>query len=184
RPDCVDEEKLSMIAEYAREYDVWIEYGIQSRHDRSLRMLNRGHCWTDSVRAVNMTAEKGINVGAHLMLGLPGEDRKDMISTAEAVTRLPVSGIKLHVLHVLKNTPLEEWYGRGALSLMTSGEYVRSVCDVLEHIPPEVVIMRLVPGVHGDLLRAPLWIKDKHALIDRIRGEFEKRGTRQGSHKA
>jgi hypothetical protein len=181
RPDCVSEEKLELIAGYAEKYDVWLEYGVQTSHDRTLQALNRRHTWLDSVNAINAAAKKGIKVGAHIILGLPGESQEDMAATAKAIGALPVSGVKLHVLHVLKNTELERLYAEGKIKLMSRDEYITAACSFMEYLDPGCVMLRVVSDAYKDFLVAPLWINDKSDVIDGINMEFGRRGTRQGS---
>ncbi|MDD5634709.1 MAG: TIGR01212 family radical SAM protein, partial [Candidatus Omnitrophica bacterium] len=181
RPDCIDEEKLELIAGFKKDYEVWIEYGVQTIHEKTLKFINRGHTFAQSVNAINRTARKGIKVGAHLMLGLPGETKKDMIATAKEISKLPVSGVKLHVLHVLKGTRLEEMYNEGKIKLLDKTEYVGIVCDFLENLKSDCVILRLVSDAKDEVLIAPKWINDKLSVINAIDREFASRGTKQGS---
>ena len=181
RPDCVDDKKLDLIAGYTGDYELWVEYGLQTVRDRTLKALKRGHTFRQAAEAIEMTAKKGIRVGAHVILGLPGETAEDMIATAREISRLPVSGVKLHVLHVLRDTELEEMYLRREVALMGRGEYVSAVCDFLENLKPDRVVLRLVSDARKEFLVAPEWINDKLSVIDEIRAEFAARGTRQGS---
>lgn len=181
RPDCVDEKKLDLIESYSGDYDVWIEYGLQSSHDRTLEFINRRHTFRDFAEAVDKTAQRNIKVGAHVILGLPGETRDDMIKTAEKIASLPVAGIKLHVLHVLKGTKLEKYYNKGDVSLLSFNEYINTVCDFLEATNPGCVVFRLVSDANPDFLVAPRWINRKSEVINAIKKEFERRNTKQGS---
>ncbi len=181
RPDCVDSEKLDLIAEYTDKYEVWLEFGIQTVHDRTLNKLNRGHTHLDSVKAVKGAAARGIKVGAHVILGLPGETGEDMIETAEVIAGLPVNGIKLHVLHVLRETVLEKMYSEGKIKLFSRKEYISNACDFMEYTDPSCVMFRLVSDAYKDYLIAPDWINDKSAVINGINKEFERRGTCQGA---
>jgi len=181
RPDCVDDGKLDLIAGYAGKYEVWLEYGVQTMHDRTLQTLNRRHTWADSVNAVKAAATRGIKVGAHIILGLPGETIADMVATAKAIAELPVSGVKLHVLHVLRDTKLEKLYASGDIKLMSRDEYIKSACSFMEYLDPGCVMLRVVSDAYSDFLVAPAWINDKTAVIDGIKREFEKRGTKEGS---
>lgn len=181
RPDCVDEKKLDLIESYSRGYDVWIEYGLQTSHDRTLKFINRRHTFHDFAAAAAMTAKRKIKVGAHVILGLPGETRDDMLKTAEKIAVLPVSGIKLHVLHVLKGTRLEKYYNKGDIALLSFNEYVKTVCDFLEVMNPNCVVFRLVSDANPDFLVAPKWINRKSEVISAIKKEFEERRTKQGS---
>ena len=181
RPDCIDEKKLELISSYSKDYDVWIEYGLQSVHDRTLKFINRGHVFHDFVQAAEMTVNKNIKVGAHVILGLPGETREDMLKTAEKIAKMPVSGIKFHMLHVLKDTELERYYKKGRIRLLTFNEYVGNICDFLEITSPVCVIFRLVSDAKDDFLVGPKWINRKSEVITAINNEFKRRGTRQGS---
>ncbi|MDD5680630.1 MAG: TIGR01212 family radical SAM protein [Candidatus Omnitrophica bacterium] len=181
RPDCIDGKKLDLIESYSEDYDVWVEYGLQSAHDSTLKFINRRHTFHDFVEAATITAKKKIKVGAHVILGLPGETREDMLETAEKIADLPVSGIKLHVLHVLKGTKLEKYYNRGKVDLLTFNEYINTACDFLEVTNPGCVIFRLVSDANPDFLIAPKWINRKSEVINAIKKEFEKRHTKQGS---
>jgi hypothetical protein len=177
----VDEEKLDLIESYSRDYDVWIEYGLQSAHDRTLKFINRRHTFHDFAEAAAMTAKRKIKVGAHVILGLPGETKDDMLKTAEKIAALPVSGIKLHVLHVLKGTRLEKYYNKGDINLLSFNEYVKTACDFLEIMNPNCVVFRLVSDANPDFLIAPKWINRKSEVISAIKKEFELRRTKQGS---
>ncbi len=181
RPDCVDDEKLDLIQSYARDYEVWVEYGVQTVHDGSLEKIGRGHTFATSKEAIIKTAGRGIKAGAHVILGLPGESREDMIRTAKELSRLPVSGVKLHVLHVLKGTPMEKMYARGEMRVLGRNEYVNIACDFLENLKKDCVILRLVSDAKKEYLIAPEWINNKLAVIGQIEKEFNSRNTCQGS---
>ena len=180
RPDCVDEERLNLIRSYTEEYDVWIEYGLQSAHERTLNFINRGHTYHDFVKAVSMTAERGINVGAHVILGLPGETKEDILKTADKISKLPVSGIKFHVLHVLKDTKLAEYHEKGEIRLLAMEEYVDILCDFIERLDPGCVIFRLVSDAKEECLIGPKWINKKSLVLSSIDEEFKRRDSRQG----
>lgn len=181
RPDCIDEEKLDLIAGYNNAYDVWIEFGLQSSNDATLKLISRSHTFSQFAQAVELTTKKNIKVSAHVILGLPGEGRSEMLQTAGALSRLPVSGVKIHILHVLANTTLADWHNKGGIRLLEPQEYVGLACDFLEHLNPEIVIMRLVSNAKSDILIAPQWINQKQKIIDLIHNEFRRRHTKQGS---
>ena len=168
RPDCVDDEKLDLIKSYTDDYEVWIEYGLQTVHDRTLKVINRGHTYAETERAIKKTAQKGIKIAAHVILGLPGESREDMIKTARRIAELPVSGVKLHVLHVLKDTRLEELYNKGEIKLLTRDEYAEIACEFLKNLRPDCVILRLVSDAKKEVLVTPEWINDKSGVIKEI----------------
>ncbi|MBD3426497.1 MAG: TIGR01212 family radical SAM protein [Candidatus Omnitrophica bacterium] len=181
RPDCIDDEKLDLIAGYTRDYDVWIEYGVQSVHDNTLERIGRGHGYDQSKEAIRRTCERGIKSAAHVILGLPGETHHEMVATSTELSRLPLWGVKLHVLHVLKDTPLEEDYNKGKLRLLDRGEYVSIACDFIENLRKDCVILRILSDARKEFLVAPRWINAKQAVLADIEDEFTKRGTGQGS---
>ncbi len=180
RPDCVDRARLDLIAGYAARGEVWIEYGLQSWHDRTLEAINRCHTAAEFVQAVEMTRGRGIRICAHTILGLPGEDREMMLQTHRRLAGLPIDGIKIHLLHVMRDTPMEADYRRGSLRLLSRREYVRLVVDVLEQLPPRVVIQRMHADAPADVLVAPDWCLDKAGVLDDIRRELAGRDTWQG----
>jgi radical SAM protein (TIGR01212 family) len=182
RPDCVPDPVLDLIEGYARERYVCLELGLQSRHDRSLDWMNRGHHFDAFVDAVRRCQGRGFDVCAHLILNLPGESRDDMLATADALAALPLQAVKIHNLHVVRNTPLERMYQDGEVRLFEREEYVAVVCDFLERLPPHLVIHRLSGDAPPDYLVAPGWCLDKPALLAAIHAELERRDGWQGKH--
>lgn len=180
RPDCVPEPVLDMLAEFARRTWVLIEYGLQSIHDRSLAWLNRGHDYAAFVDAVGRTRRRGIDVGAHLILGIPGESRDDMLATAAALGRLDLHSVKLHNLYVAKDTRLAELWAQGKAPMIDRDEYVRLVVDFLERLPSRWVIDRLSADAPPEYLIAPAWCLDKATVHRAIERELEARDTWQG----
>ncbi len=180
RPDCVPEPVLDLLEEYSHRTYLWVEYGLQSAHDRTLRLIKRGHTVAQFVEAVKKTKARGIPICAHVILGLPGETREEMMATADLVASLDLEGIKIHSLCVLRGTELAEMYQRGEFQLPTLEEYLSLVCDFLERLPPRMVIQRLVGEAPADLLVAPSWSLEKRAVLQKIEGELERRGTYQG----
>lgn len=181
RPDAIDREKLKLISSYAPEYDVWMEYGLQSMNDRTLKAINRGHAFRSFVDAVEMTKKFGLPVCAHVILGLPGETNEDALKTAGAINCLGLDGIKIHLLHVLRNSRLEDLYNEGRVDLLEKNEYVELVCDFLERLDPKIIVQRLTgEGGRSDHI-APAWALNKIAVINEIGETLKKRGARQGS---
>lgn len=181
RPDCVTDEILSLINSYTKDYHVWIEYGLQSIHDKTLRYVNRGHDYHAFLDAINRTKNTCIHICVHVILGLPGETAEDMMETANAVAGLGIHGIKLHHLYVAKNTAMAEEYFRGKVKTMGMDTYVKLAVDFLEYIPSNVTVQRLVGDTHGNFLISPIWKSTKAEITQRIIREFERRGTYQGS---
>jgi hypothetical protein len=180
RPDCVPDPVLDLIQGYARDRYVCLELGLQSVHDRSLDWMNRGHSFDAFVDAVRRCQGRGLDLCAHVILGLPDETPVDMLATADGLAALPVDGVKIHNLHVVKDTPLERMYRVGAVRMLEVGEYVQVVCDFLERLPPTMVIHRLSGDAPPDYLVAPLWCLDKPNLLRGIHAELERRDSWQG----
>jgi len=185
RPDCVDGDVLNLLEGYAKRSHVWVEYGLQSIHDRTLERINRGHDAAAFVEAVRKTAGRGIFICAHIILGLPGETRADMLETAKAVAALPVDGIKIHSLLALRGTEAGRLYEEGKIPLMSQEDYVSAVCDVLEVLPPSMVLQRLTAEGYRDICLGPDWAQNKLKVLNAIDRELEKRDTWQGAkHRA
>jgi len=180
RPDCVDHEKIDLIAGYRSRGEVWLEYGLQSAHDRTLAAINRGHSFREFLDAVEMTRDRGIKICVHTILGLPGESGEMMLETHRRLADLPIDGIKIHLLHVLRDTAAAERYRRGELPLLGRAGYVKLVCDVLELLKPTVVIQRMQADAPPDLLVAPRWCLDKRGVLTEINAELDRRDSWQG----
>ena len=180
RPDCVDREILSLLNSYQDDHLVWVEYGLQSSHDKTLKMINRGHDVTCFEKSVLMAHEYSIDVCAHVILGLPGEDREMMLQTARFLSNLPVRGVKIHLLYVVKGTPLSEFYHKEGFRCLEREEYTNLVVDFLELLPPDIVIQRLTGDPVKSELVAPLWAKEKQKNLTFIQTTLERRKTWQG----
>ena len=180
RPDCINAEKINLIAEYTKKYHVWVEYGLQSSNNRTLERINRGHTKEDFINAVNLTKNRNINICAHVIIGLPGETRNDALDTAKFIADAGVNGVKIHLLCVLKNTELENMYLNNEFQLLSMDEYVDTVCDFLELIPHEITIHRIAGNGLREILVAPKWLPEKFNVLNRIDRELERRGSFQG----
>ena len=180
RPDCIDESILMLLEGYSRDYLVWIEYGIQSIHNRTLDLINRGHDLDTFKRAVEATKNRGIKICTHVILGLPFEDRSDMIATARAIASMGIDGIKIHLLYVIKGTKMEKLYAEGRYRCLEQEEYANLVCDFLELLPPDMVIQRLTGDPHSEELVAPEWALRKNETLSRIKSILDARDSRQG----
>jgi hypothetical protein len=180
RPDCLPDDVLDLIGAYAQKFHVWLEIGLQSIHDRTLQFVNRGHSVNTFMDAIKRTMGRGILICSHVIVGLPGENHQDMLETAKIVSALPIHGIKIHALLALKGTPLGDLYERGEVSLIDMEQYVQTVCDILEILPPEMVIQRLTADGYRDIFLGPRWAVNKMAVINAIDKELEKRNTYQG----
>jgi radical SAM protein (TIGR01212 family) len=180
RPDSVPDPVLDLLGEYARSRYVCLELGLQSRHDRSLDWMNRGHHFDAFVDAVARARGRGLDLCAHAILGLPGETAEDMLQTADALAELPVDAVKIHNLHVVRGTPMEAMYHAGTVPMLTREDYVAIVCDFLERLPAEMVIHRLNGDAPPDYLVAPAWCLEKAALLAAIDAELARRDSWQG----
>ncbi|MBF0390129.1 MAG: TIGR01212 family radical SAM protein [Desulfamplus sp.] len=186
RPDCIDQEKIELIASYTDKYLVWLEYGLQSSHNSTLKLINRGHNFKCFVDAVNLVNERNlklgskINICAHVILGLPKETKEMMLETAHRIGELGINGVKIHLLYVIKGTFLEAMWKRCDYRCMTQNEYVDAVCDFIAHLPKNMVIQRITGDPHPKELVAPTWALDKQTTFNMIQQTFEKRGSWQG----
>ena len=180
RPDCVDMNKIALISDIAKDYYTWIEYGLQSIHDKTLDFINRGHHVEDFLKAVEITKNKNIKICSHVIIGLPNESREDILQTAKTLADLGVDGVKIHLLCILKNTPMEKMYNNGSIKIMDEEEYIDTVCDFLEILPPEMTIHRLAGNGLSKILVAPLWLGKKFDTLNKIDAELERRGSFQG----
>ena len=180
RPDCLPDDVLVYLQELSSQTYLWLELGIQSMYDRSLELMNRRHDHNCSVNAVLRAKSRELRVCAHVILGLPGETREEMLAMAGELNRLGVDGVKLHLLHVMKGTRLAEMYGRGEVTVMGRDDYAGLVCDFLELLDPRILIHRLTGDGGHDNLVAPLWSLKKFEILNLIDAEMERRGTRQG----
>lgn len=180
RPDCLSPEALDLIEEYGRKTYFWLELGLQSIMDRTLALVNRGHDFAMFENAGRLCKKRGIRVSAHVILGLPGEDRDDMLASASVLNEIGMDGIKIHSLHVMKGTPLAGLYERGEARVMKMDEYVGLVCDYLERLRPEILVQRITGDGGRENLIAPLWSLKKWEVLNAIDAELERRGSIQG----
>lgn len=180
RPDCLPDDVLELLTELAQRTYLSLELGLQTMHDRSLVSMNRGHGHAALVDAVERCRDRGFDLGAHVILGLPGESADDMRATAEETARLGFDSVKLHNLYVVEGTPLAEWHGAGQVVLFTREEYVSAVVDFLERLPASCVIERLSGEAPPQYFIAPQWSLDKAGLRAAIERELQARDTWQG----
>jgi len=182
RPDCVNEPILDLLQGYVENYLVWIEYGLQSANDSTLALINRGHDFNCFKAAVDGTKNRGINICAHVILGLPQEKKVHMLQTARAIADMEIDGIKLHLLYVIKGTKLDKLYRTNKYRCLEQNEYIDIVCDFLERIPKHMVIQRLTGDPHPNELVAPTWSLKKTETIALVRKTLETRDTWQGKY--
>ncbi|MEA1951508.1 MAG: TIGR01212 family radical SAM protein, partial [Planctomycetota bacterium] len=184
RPDCVGNDVLDLLQELAERTWVSLELGLQSAHDSSLEWLRRGHDYAAFVDTVERAGGRGLHLGAHVILGLPGETRRQMAETAAEIGRLGIDAVKIHNLFAAEETPLAEAVRSGILKLSGRDEYIECLIDFLERIPPECVIDRLIAEVPSCYLVGPAWCQNKNNVLDAIHEELRRRDTWQGRYYA
>ena len=180
RPDCVPNNVLDLLQDYTEHFHIWLELGLQSIHDRTLQYINRGHTADTFLDAVHRISKKMIHICTHIIVGLPGETRDDILETAKILATLPIHGIKIHMLLALKGTIIGDLYEKGYITMLSRDDYVRTVCDILEILPPDMVIQRLTADGYRDVFLAPEWAVNKMEVLNAIDRELDMRNTFQG----
>ena len=181
RPDCLPDDVVDYLAELNERTNLWVELGLQTIHDETSEIINRGHSYQDFLDGFKKLKDRNIKTVVHIINGLPGEDKEMMMQTAKAVADIGADGIKIHLLHIIKDTPLRDFLNNGQIVPMEQEEYINLVCDQLEILPEEMVIHRLTGDGKRDELLAPLWSLKKWEVLNRIDDEMKRRGTFQGS---
>ncbi len=184
RPDCINEPILKLLQGYVKDYLVWMEYGLQSAHNNTLNLINRGHDVDCFKKTVAATQNRGIKICAHVIIGLPLEERKHIIETAKTIAYMGIDGVKLHLLYVVTGTELEKLYKKRKYNCLAQHEYVDLVCDFLELIPDSMIIQRLTGDPHPEELVAPSWSLKKSETLTLISETLEKRDSWQGKFAA
>ena len=182
RPDCVPDKVLDLLAEFRDQgHEIWLELGLQSIFDHTLDRVNRGHGFAEYKDAVGRARLRGLPVCTHLIVGMPGEGRKESLESLEHVIELGVDGLKLHPLHVVKGTALANEWRRGEYSPIGFYDYLGIAADMIERTPPEVLFHRITGTAGQDILLAPEWCSKKWMVLNGIERELQQRGTRQGA---
>ncbi len=180
RPDCLKDDVLDLLTELNERTYLWIEMGLQSPYNETLKRINRGHSVEDYVAALDRLKKRNILVCSHVILGLPGETREQILSGTTFINNLPLDGIKIHNLFVTKDTALVREYTEGRFQPMELPEYASLCVDYLERLRPDLIIHRLNAHAPDRLTVAPKWSVNKLATLNAIHDELEKRDTRQG----
>lgn len=182
RPDCVSEELLDYFAELNKRYYVMIEYGIESTNDETLRFINRGHDYACAENAIKQTALRGIRTGAHLILGLPGENTETILGHAYNISKLPLTAIKLHQLQLVRGTRMAQQYAENPewFRLYTADEYIDLAIDFLERLRPDIAVERFVSQSPSHLLIAPDWGLKNYEFAAKLDKRIVARNTYQG----
>lgn len=178
RPDCISSQTLELLSELQGIKPVWVELGLQTIHEDTARFIRRGYTLDVFEQAVAGLSDRSVDIIVHVILGLPHETRTDMLKTIDYIARSPVSGIKLQLLHVLKDTDLADYYG--TFHILSEEEYIDIIIECLEHLPGDMVIHRLTGDGPSDLLIAPLWSLKKRSVLNHINKSLKERNTWQG----
>jgi hypothetical protein len=180
RPDCLSDEVLSLLDELNQIKPVWIELGLQTIHEKSASLIRRGYPLSCFDLAVSRLSTLNINVIVHVILGLPYETMEDMLETISYISKLPISGIKLQLLHVLKNTDLASLYYNTSFHILTLEEYTDIIVRIIERLPEHIVIHRITGDGPKSILIEPLWSSNKKFVLNTINQQFKLRETWQG----
>ena len=182
RPDCMPDDLLDYFAELAKRKFVMIEYGLESTLNKTLLRINRGHTQEDSESAIRRTAAKGIFTGVHLILGLPGESREDILHHADVMSQLPITTLKLHQLQLIKNTRMAKEFrdDPSDFHLYTADEYIELAIDFIERLNPSIVVERFVSQSPKELLIAPDWGLKNFEFTAKVNKRLQERDAWQG----
>ncbi len=173
RPDTVDEEKILLLEELAKRYFILIEYGMQSIYDRTLEFINRGHDYNTFLKALDMTKDRGIFIGVHVIVGFPTESKDEMLLMADEVSHLPIDFLKIHQLQVVKDTPLEMIYRENPFHVFDYEEYLDFVTEFIVRLSPGIVLQRLFATAPDGILIAPRWDKSRQEILRDIEKRLE-----------
>ncbi len=178
RTDCMTDEILDFLVELAKDKEIWVEYGIQSFYDETLEKINRGDDASNMRYWIKRTKEKGLNVCGHLIYGLPDENQEMMLKTFEETLKLKVDSIKFHPLYVVKNTLLTKQYKKGLFTPISEDLYIDTVVKSIKQLPENISVQRITAGIEDSSLLAPMWCKNKHEQIFKIRKALLKEGLK------
>lgn len=182
RPDCVEEDLLDVLEEMNRESYVAIELGVESCYDETLKAINRGHGWDESKDAIRRIANRGIPVGVHLIMGLPGETKSQMIEEASILSELPVTFLKLHQLQVVKGSKYGKEYEEdpSRFDFFTAEEYIDFCIDFMERLSRDIVVERFISQAPRDMVLAPFWDIKNYEFVHKLEKRLEERDSWQG----
>lgn len=182
RPDCLPDDVVDYLAELNERTYLWVEMGLQSIHESTSELINRAHDTACYLEAVEKLRKRGIRVCTHIIYGLPQETHEMMLDTGRAVAAMDVQGIKIHLLHLMRKTPMVKQYEAGLLRFLEKDEYVKLIADTLEFLPPEMIVHRLTGDAPRELLLGPMWSLNKWEVLNAIDNELKQRDTWQGKY--
>ncbi len=180
RPDCLPDDVVEYLAELNKRTFLWVELGLQTVHEKTATLINRAHDYQTYKDGVKKLRKHNISICTHIINGLPLEDREMMMETAREVAKLDVQGIKIHLLHLLKGTPMVKQYEKGMLEFLERDAYIQLVADQLEIIPPHMVVHRITGDGPIDLMIGPMWSVNKWDVLNGIDAELKNRNSYQG----
>ena len=180
RADILDKEILEYLGELNKKTFLWVELGLQSSNGKTAQLINRGHDFRTFMKAAEQLRERNIRVCVHIINGLPGETYDDMIKTVKDISVLDINAVKIHMLYILKDTPLFKLYEKEKFSVMKREDYIQTVADQIELLPEEVIVERVTGDGKADDLKAPLWSLNKISILNDIDKELVRRNTWQG----
>lgn len=184
RPDCLSTETIQLLSEINKITYLWVELGLQTIHDHTARLINRGHSFQSFLDSLDLLQAANIRTCAHVIYGLPHESKEEMLETSHTLAKLPLQGIKLHSLYIQRNTILANYYDKHKFPLISLEEYVDIVVDTIELLPEDFIIHRLTGDAPRDQLIAPSWSLKKWEVLNAIDKEFKRRNTKQGYYKS
>ena len=183
RPDCIDEKVVNLLKTYqGKGYYLWIELGLQSIYNETLKLINRGHTFEDFLKAYYLLKENDIPVVVHIIFGLPKETKEMMMETVKTLAKLKIDGIKFHALYIPKGSKMEKIYLRGEYKPLEMEEYVELVASALTYLPPSTVIHRVCSEAREEDILAPTWVSKKMEVINLLRKFMSERNLYQGKN--
>ncbi len=180
RPDCLSEDVLELLEELSKKIYIWVELGLQTTNDNTAKRINRGYSLEVFETALSNLRKRKIDVVCHVIFGLPGESKEDMLSTVNYLSKKDIQGIKFHLLHLMKNTPMEAMYKSGQLTFLSQEDYIDMVCSAISMLPPEIVIHRLTGDAPRSLLIGPMWSLKKWEILNSIDNTLKSKNIYQG----
>jgi radical SAM protein (TIGR01212 family) len=182
RPDCLGEDVLDLIEEYSHKVYTWVELGLQTCSDESAKVINRGYKLSTFEEALKQLNKRNIDVVVHTIFGLPGESKEDMLKTIDYVAHKDIKGIKMHLLHLLENTPMTKLYEEEKLKFMGQEEYIDIICKSITMLPPNMVVHRLTGDAPRELLIGPMWSLKKWEVLNGIDNRLKELDLHQGQN--
>jgi len=180
RPDCLGEDVLDLLEELSKRTYLWVELGLQTSNDRTAKVINRGYSLKIFEEGLAKLRRRGIDVVVHVIFGLPGERKTDMMNTIKYIAEKDISGVKFHMLYLVKDTPLEALYNRGELTFLEEKEYVDLICKAISILPENMVVHRLTGDAPRELLIGPLWSLKKWETLNAIDKTLKDNNIYQG----